>query len=153
MESAGPESAYTSPFSQTFVHRYSYRINPCCQVLWAILHRRGSNGVYTHCWGQPGTRCMDLVSSAALRHQSANTDLHVWACSTSRYTTDRQVVDWALGTLFPSRADQANMPFIRTFPLWLEASGCCCNTYGQNTEAHTLASDINTGSDMIILSC
>lgn len=53
----------------------------------------------------------------------------LWACL--------RVVSWAQGTLFSSKADEANVPFVRTFSLWLEASGCCCNTNGQiNWHSH-----------------
>lgn len=97
---------------------------------WPILHWRCSSGGYTRCWGQAGTQQMDLVSNAASRLQTKTSmPEHNPPADTRR--TSLRVVVWAPETLFLSRADQANMPFVRTLSLWLETSGCCCNTNGQ----------------------
>lgn len=91
------------------------------------------------CWGQPGTHFMDFCLWRALRHQSTNTAFPAWAHSTNTALSARHipsadvpwtglgVAGWALGTLFSSRADQATMPFVRMFSVWLEASGCRYN--------------------------
>lgn len=118
----------------------SFFPNPCASVYlpekrlwpppWPIPHWRCSSGGYTRCWGQPGTQRTDLVSNATSRLQTKTSmPEHNPPAETPR--TSLRVVVWAPGTWFLSRTDQANTPFVRTSSLWLEVSGCCCNTNGQ----------------------
>lgn len=129
-DSAGPESACASHFSQTFVHPFTYPISPRGQAWWAVLHQRCSSGIDALCRGQPGTGCEDAVCSL---QAPVCRDLRARTYPTSRCAgAGLRVVGYARGTLFPSRANQAKSHFITMSSLWL-----CCNTNGRiNWDSH-----------------